>query len=77
MHCAFIGCTGQCCKLNRLILNELAIFLSLAYSLNSKNLTVQNLLSSLQLLSLSSYYNGNLSFVTYLGVIVKLPSNKG
>ena len=27
--------------------------------------------------SLWSYYNDNLSFVTYFGVIVKLPSNKG
>ena len=27
--------------------------------------------------ALWSYFNGNLSFVTYSGVIVKLPSNKG
>ena len=28
-------------------------------------------------ISLWSYKHGNLSFVTYSGVIVKLPSNKG
>ena len=52
-------------------------FLFLA-KIPKKLLTKMNWLTEIsEQYTLWSYYNGNLSFVTYSGVIVKLPSNKG